>query len=67
MDHPDDSLKVPFDYLDDWTKRQDITVYKALMSVVKNNPEIYKVQQVEGAMIPNYAELENELLGSRKQ
>ena len=35
--HPNESLKVSYSELDDWTKQQDLTIFDALIKVVKKN------------------------------
>ena len=61
--HPNEDLKVPYDQLDEWTQQQDLTVYGAMLNVVKNNPEKYYVPAIEGAIVPDYDKEEKELLG----
>ncbi len=63
MDHPNESLKVPYSDLDDWTKQQDLTVFGALLSVVKQNKEHFQVSPVEGFNLPDYEEEEKKVLG----
>lgn len=59
--HSNDSLKVPYSELDDWTKQQDLTVFDALLKVVK-----YKNINIEHSIkkvdIPNYSEEERKVL-----
>lgn len=62
VNHPDDSLKVSYDKLDSWTKQQDLTVFSALLGVVKANGNKYLVEPVSGEKIPNYFDEEQELL-----
>lgn len=64
MDHPNESLKVPYSQLDEWTKNQDLVVFDALLGVVKKNLEQYKVMSEEGFVLPDYVEEEKNLLGS---
>lgn len=63
MDHPNDSLKVPYDQLDSWTQQQDITVFNALLSIVKEKREKYAIAPVEGYELPDYVAMEQEVLG----
>ena len=46
-DHPNESLKVPYSELDEWTKQQDLTVFSALLTVVKQNKEHFQVAPEE--------------------
>ena len=62
VNHPDDSLKVSYDKLDSWTKQQDLTVFSALLGVVKANGNKYLVEPVSGEKIPNYFDEDQELL-----
>jgi len=64
VDHPNDSLKVPYSQLDEWTQQQDLTVFGALLTKVKENPEKYAVQPVAGVYIPDYLEEEQAVLGT---
>ncbi len=64
MNHPNDSLKVPYSQLDEWTKSQDLVVFDALLGVVRKNLEQYKVMSEEGFVLPDYVEEEKNLLGS---
>ncbi len=64
MDHPNESLKVPYSELDEWTKGQDLTVFDALISIVKKNPENYLIAVEEGYTLPDYSEEEATLLGA---
>lgn len=52
--HPNESLKVPFNELDEWTRGQDLTVFDALISVVKQNKDKYIVETVSGYKLPDY-------------
>lgn len=63
-EHPNDSLKVPYSELDEWTQQQDLTVFGALLTAVKANPERYAVQPVAGVNIPDYLAEEQEVLGT---
>lgn len=62
-EHSDKSLKVPYDQLDDWTQQQDLTVFYALLDVIKKNNEKYLVSPEDGYELPDYNALENEVLG----
>lgn len=64
MEHPNESLKVPYSQLDEWTKGQDLTVFYALIGVVKQNIEQYKIAAENGYELPNYTEEEVSLLES---
>ena len=61
-DHPNESLKVPYKKLDEWTQGQDLTVFNAMIGVVQSDPK-YLVGRVEGAVIPDYQAEEREVLG----
>ena len=63
-EHPNDSLKVPYSQLDEWTQQQDLTVFGALLTAVKENPEKYAVQPVPGVSIPDYLSEEQAILES---
>ena len=65
MDHPNDSLKVPYNALDDWTKGQDLTVFDALLSKVNDNYDKYSVNPVPGIEIPDYQEMEKNALNNK--
>lgn len=62
-DHPNEELKVPYGQLDEWTQQQDLSVYGAMLNIVKQNPEKYFVPVVDGAIVPDYDKEERELLG----
>ena len=62
--HPNDSLKVSYDNLDDWIKQQDLTVFDALITVVKTND--IKVQKEEGYSLPDYLLEEQQVLEELK-
>lgn len=64
MDHPNDSLKVPYSQLDEWTQQQDLTVFGGLLAAVKAEPEKYVVQPVAGVNIPDYLAEEQGVLGT---
>lgn len=66
LNHPNEDLKVPYEELDKWTQQQDLTVFSAVLDVVKKNPEKYFVLRVEGAFVPDYTEEERKLLGVSK-
>lgn len=51
-EHPNSSLKVAYSELDDWTKQQDLTVFNALLSVVKANN--ISIGKVDGYTLPDY-------------
>lgn len=61
--HPNNDLKVPYSRLDEWTQQQDLTVYGAMLSVVKQNPKKYFVPALDGATISDYDNEEKKLLG----
>lgn len=67
MNHPNEDLKVPYANLDEWTQNQDLTVFNALLSVVKLNPEKYFIPREEGFKLPDYEVEESELLGINKR
>lgn len=62
--HPNESLKVPFNELDEWTRGQDLTVFDALISVVKHNKDKYTVEVVNGHILPNYEDEERLVLAA---
>ena len=61
--HPNQSLIVPYNQLDEWTQQQDITVFKALLETVKKNPEKYQVAKIEGYELQNYQTEEKAYFG----
>ena len=65
--HPNDSLKVPYDELDEWTQQQDLTVFDAMLDVVMSEPSKYRIAQVDGVIVPDYEELEKEVFGHTKK
>ncbi len=68
MNHENESLKVPYAELDSWTKKQDLTVFGALLDVVKKNRNMYSIDKVDGFELPDYEAEEREVLGlSAKQ
>lgn len=63
-EHPNDSLKVSYEELDDWTKSQDLTVFDALVKVArKNNVEILSE---DGYRLPDYLLEEQQTLSDIK-
>ena len=64
--HPNDSLKVPYDELDEWTQQQDLTVYDAMLDKVLENQKKYFVKIDNNAVIPDYMEMEKEFFGHTK-
>ena len=66
QNHPNDSLKVPYDELDEWTQQQDLTVFDAILDVVMQQPTKYVIAQVDGAIVPDYEELERQMFGHTK-
>ena len=65
--HENESLKVPYDELDEWTQGQDITVFKALLEVVMKNKDKFLVNVEPGFQLPNYLEEEKVILESMRQ
>lgn len=63
--HSNDSLKVPYGELDDWTKQQDITVFEALLTVVEQNG--ISISPIAGYKIPDYLLEEREILQQIKK
>ena len=60
-----ESLKVPYSELDDWTKQQDLTVFDALIKVIKkNNVKIEK--DVNRFFMPDYLLEESKTLENLK-
>ena len=53
LDHPNESLKVPYSELDDWTKQQDLTVFDAMIKVVKKHNVV--ISPVKEFCIPEYS------------
>lgn len=66
MDHENSSLLIPYNELDLQAKEQDLTVFDALLDVVKRNGNKYKIEKIDGYQIPNYQELEMEVLTKNK-
>jgi len=65
MEHSNDSLKVPYRDLDEWTKQQDLTVFDAVIDIILKARDKYFVKQVDGYLIPDYVEMECELLDNK--
>lgn len=65
--HSNDSLKVPYCELDEWTQSQDLTVFYALLEIVKQNKEKYTIKAVPGFVLPNYVEEEKQILQEIKK
>ena len=63
MNHPNESLKVPYAELDSWTQQQDLTVFGALLDVVKKNKNLYFINKEEGFVLPDYEAEERKILG----
>lgn len=63
MNHPNESLKVPYEQLDLWTQKQDLVVFDALLDIVIKNGEKYFVDMVEEYDLPDYEQKEREILG----
>lgn len=66
MDHEDESIKIPFSDLTEQAKEQDLTVFGALLHVVKKDIDKYKIKPVPDYQIPDYASLEKEVLSNKK-
>lgn len=66
MDHENSTLLIPYNDLDLQAKEQDLTVFGALLDVVKRNGNKYKIDRVEGHQIPDYQALEVEVLSRNK-
>jgi len=64
MDHEYDSLKVPYKELTTKAKKQDLTVFYSLLSVVISNGKKYAIKTVPGTEIVDYESLEQETLQS---
>lgn len=65
MDHENEGLLIPYNQLDNQAKEQDLTVFNALLHVVKNNGDKYKIAPVPNFKIPDYQSLENEVLSQK--
>lgn len=61
--HPNSSLRVRYDELDEWTQGQDLTVFDALVNTVRKNPQKFAVAPVEGYVLPDYEAEERVVLG----
>lgn len=66
MDHEDESIKIPFCELNNQAKEQDLTVFGALLHVVKTNPDKYGIKPVKNHPIPDYIEMEKAVLSNNK-
>ena len=66
MDHEDESIKIPFNELTEQAKEQDLTVFGALLYVVKKDINRYKINPEQNHQISNYEELEKEVLSNIK-
>lgn len=67
MDHENNSLKIPYNELDEQGKEQDLTVFNALLKVVKQNGTKYIINPVPNHQIQDYIALEQEVLSSKKE
>lgn len=56
--YPNENLKVPFSELDERTREKYLTVFDALLGIVKQNQEKYKVEKVKGHILPDYEDEE---------
>ena len=56
--NPNESLKVPYNELDEWLREQKLIIFDALLSVVKQNKEKYKIEAVKGHILPDYEDEE---------
>ena len=65
-EHPNEELKVSYSQLDEWTQQEDLTVFAALLEVVKNNPEKFAIAYEEGYKLPDYEAREAEILAELK-
>ena len=65
MDHENENLLIPYNQLDAQAKEQDLTVFNALLHVVKNNGDKYKIAPVPNYKMPDYQSMESEVLGQR--
>jgi len=65
LDHPNKSLLVPYEELDDWTKQQDLTVFDALLDVVKKYPKITQKEIDYDKLNNKYAEEELQILNRK--
>ena len=63
-EHPNDSLKVPYNELDEWTQAQDLSVFSALLQTVKEN-EI-SIDKVAGYTVRDAKEEEAKALDAIK-
>ena len=63
-EHPNDSLKVPYNELDEWTQAQDLSVFSALLQTVKEN-EI-SIDKVAGYTVKDAKEEEAKALDAIK-
>ena len=66
MDHEDDNIKVPFSDLTEQAKEQDLTVFGALLYVVKKDLDRYQIKPEPNHQIPDYIAQEKEVLSNKK-
>ena len=66
LDHEDESIKIPYSDLTEQAKEQDLTVFGALLHVVKKDMSRYKINPEPNHQIQNYEELEKEVLSNKK-
>ena len=64
VDNSNDNLKVPYNQLDEWTKNQDLTVFGALLGIIKQDVNKYAVSRQNGYEIPDYIKMEQEFFHS---
>ena len=59
-------LFVSYSKLDDWTKQQDLDIFKTLLNVVEKNPEKYAVSKEDGLSPINAEVYEQKVLSSKQ-
>ena len=64
--HEDESIKIPFSELTEQAKEQDLTVFGALLHVVKKDLEKYRIAPEPNYQIPDYISQEKEVLSNKK-
>jgi len=67
MNHENDNLKIPYNFLEKQGQEQDLTVFDALLKVVKVNGDKYMISPVQNHQIKDYIALEQEVLSSKNE
>jgi len=65
-DHDNSNLLISYNELDNQTKEQDLTVFDALLHVVKKSGDGYRILPIPNYQIPDYQAFELEILNQNK-